>query len=116
MEEMKLPYRERAKRKQIAEKLTSYALNVNHRDGQHKARLFKAKLGITKENQEIIELALLKAVMVKEAVYTQRSEYGDKYVIDFLLTTSEGSSKIRSAWIIRFGENYPRLTSVYPID
>ncbi|WP_365670299.1 DUF6883 domain-containing protein [Okeania sp. SIO3I5] len=32
------------------EKLVTYILAENHKDGKHKARLFRSKLGITKEN------------------------------------------------------------------
>ncbi|MEM9214962.1 MAG: hypothetical protein AAGD25_11520 [Cyanobacteria bacterium P01_F01_bin.150] len=35
--------------------------------------------------------------------------------MDFRMQTEVGASMVRSAWIIRTGELYPRLTSVYPI-
>ena len=42
-------------------------------------------------------------------------KYGYKYVIDFIMETEVGRSKIRTAWIITFEENYPRLSSIYTI-
>ena len=99
---MKLPYRDRIKREQIIEKLTTYALNCEHRDGQHKARLFKAKLGITVNNKDPLITAIFEAVNTKSITHTTTSQYGKKYVIDFIMETEVGTSKIRSAWIISF--------------
>lgn len=113
---MKLPYGDRTNQEQIANKIQTYALNFEHRDGKHKARLFKAKLGITIANQVILETALIQAAKNNEAIPTETNQYGEKYVIDFRITTEIGSSIVRSCWIIRFGENYPRLTTVYPLN
>lgn len=49
-------------------KLSDYCLNPEHPDGQHKARVFKAALGISLENVEELRLALLAAIQVNEAV------------------------------------------------
>ena len=49
---MKLPNRDRIKKEQILEKSTTYALNVQHPDGQHKAGLVNAKLGINLNNKK----------------------------------------------------------------
>ncbi|MDJ0555003.1 MAG: hypothetical protein QNJ68_11265 [Microcoleaceae cyanobacterium MO_207.B10] len=48
---MKLPNGEEVKKEQINEKLLTYILAENHKDGKHKARLFRSKLGITLENK-----------------------------------------------------------------
>jgi hypothetical protein len=113
---MKLPKGEQVKPEQIISKLITYTLKTDHKDGQHKARLFKSKLGIALDNKDILVEALIKIAKDNDYVFTQNSQYGQKYVIDFDLTTSKGTSKIRSAWIIRSEEDYPRLTTVYPLD
>ncbi|MFN6140816.1 MAG: DUF6883 domain-containing protein, partial [Pseudanabaena sp.] len=51
-----------------------------------------------------------------EATFVETSDYGAKYVIEFSLTTEVGTAIILSAWIVRFEDDYPRLTSVYPVD
>jgi hypothetical protein len=112
---VKLPYGELADRAQILQKLETYALDTTHSSGKHKARLFSAKLGITLENKSILVDALLNAAIASDAIPTVPDHYGDRYVIDFELRTEIGQSMIRSAWMIRQGEAYPRLTSVYPI-
>lgn len=38
---------------------------------------------------------------------------GQRYVLDFELAGPNGSAIIRSAWIIRTGENVPRLVTCY---
>ena len=42
-------------------------------------------------------------------------EYGQRYVIDFLLTWQNRQAKVRSAWIIRPDEDFPRLVTCYPL-
>jgi len=113
---MKLPYGDSARPEQIIRKVETYSLNLDHLKGRHKARLFKAKLGITVSNKEVLLTALLKQAARSEAVsYSRSTEYGDCYQIDFELTTESGSSTVRSAWIIYYGKTYPHLMSVYPV-
>ncbi|MGK7960042.1 DUF6883 domain-containing protein [Crocosphaera sp.] len=87
---MKLPNQDRIKQEQILKKLTTYALNFNHTDGKHKARLFKAKLGITLNNQEKLIKAIFEALNTESVSYSTTSQYGDKYVIDFIMETDAG--------------------------
>lgn len=112
---MKLPYGEAARLEQIARKVETYSLNTKHSKGRHKARLFKAKLGITIENKEVLIAALLNKAVEGEAKFTEATAYGEKYQIDFSMTTVTGTSVVRSAWVIDFGTQYPRLPSIYPI-
>jgi hypothetical protein len=39
--------------------------------------------------------------------------YGNVYVLRFPMQTEKGSAIIRTAWIIRHGEQAPRLTTCY---
>ena len=36
-----------------------------------------------------------------------------RYVVRFPLTTRKGTATVLSAWIIRHGEDFPRLTTCY---
>ena len=113
---MKLPYGDKTDLQQILNKLDTYALDFNHSSGKHKARLFESKLGITKQNREVLITAIRDvATTSDQAEFTISDQYGDRYVIVFDLETDFGKSSILSAWIIHHGENYPRLTSVYPV-
>jgi hypothetical protein len=108
---MKLPNADRAFVDMA--KLRSYCLNANHRRGQHKARVFAAALGLTAEDAEFLRDALLSAVQSYDAVPTEEIEYGQLYVLDFPVSRPVGRAMVRSGWIVRKDEDFPRLTSCY---
>jgi len=97
-------------------KLREYCLSLEHPRGRHKARVFAA-LGIGPAEAEGLQAALLSAAREQEAEYSTAgaSPYGERYVIDFEWVRIGGRVRIRSAWIVREGENVPRLTSCYVI-
>jgi hypothetical protein len=108
---MKLPNSDRAF--VDMEKLRGYCLNINHRRGQHKARVFAAALGLTADDAEFLREALLSAAQSYDAKPTEAIEHGQLYVLDFPLSGLTGQAMVRSGWIIRKGEDFPRLTSCY---
>lgn len=94
-------------------KLSKYTLSTDHDDGQHKARLFRSLLGITEENSQSLHSALQHAAAIADAVVGKQDKYGRRYVIDFEFAGPAGTATIRSAWIIRTGEDVPRLVTCY---
>jgi hypothetical protein len=94
-------------------KITDYCLDPEHEDGQHKAHLFKRLLGIDLGNAQLLLDALQQAALGSEAVAGKQDKYGDRYVIDFELSGPAGIATIRSAWMIRAGEDSPRLVTCY---
>ena len=94
-------------------KLRDYCLNPGHPEGRHKARVFRATLGMEREDVEELRAALLAAARDQDADATEADEYGERYVLDFSLRHEGREARVRSAWIIRKGENFPRLTSCY---
>ncbi len=100
----------------LGDKLERYCLNSQHPVGRHKALLFQKKLGITIDNKEILERALLQAIQKSDAVIYKQDRYGVHYDVKFLLSTEKGSSLILSSWIIRSNETFPRLTNAYPVS
>ncbi|MEL6353661.1 MAG: DUF6883 domain-containing protein [Cyanobacteria bacterium J06627_28] len=96
-------------------KLRSYSLDLKHHRGRHKARLFSSILGLTAQDAEELQAILLSAAQTYDALPEPPTEYGDRYIIDFPLTRNQNSATIRSSWIIRLTENFPRLTSCYII-
>jgi hypothetical protein len=108
---MKLPNADRAFVDMA--KLRGYCLNMNHRRGQHKARVFAAALGLTAEDAEFLRDALLSAAQSYDAVPTEEIEYGQLYVLDFPISRPVGLAMVRSGWIVRKDEDFPRLTSCY---
>lgn len=94
-------------------KLRDYSLNLEHDRGKHKARLFLAILGLTAEDAEELQSILLEAISIYDAISTSQDEYGQRYVVDFPLTRNENTANIRTTWIVRSTETFPRLTSCY---
>jgi hypothetical protein len=94
------------------EKLQDYCLNLQHPRGRHKARVFAAA-GIDSQDAEELRAALLDAAISGEAEPGTPSPYGQRYTLDFVLEKTRRPVRIRSSWIIRDGENLPRLTSCY---
>jgi hypothetical protein len=108
---VKLPNAERAS-VDVA-KLRDYCLNPNHPRGRYKARVFLAALGLTAAHADELRAALLAAARTEDATRGDRDEYGERYVLDFSMAGSAGQAQVRSAWIIRIGEDFPRLSSCY---
>jgi hypothetical protein len=94
-------------------KLTGYSLNLNHLEGQHKARVFKSVLNLDINDVQFLKNALLEAVKIYDAIPDKNNQYGQKYVIDFPLTNQNKTAIIHSVWIIRNDENFPRLVTCY---
>jgi hypothetical protein len=95
------------------DKLRNYCLSFDHRRGCHKARVFKASLGLMIDNADDLRKALLAAAINNDAAPAEKDEYGRRYVIDFMASGPSGQAMVRSSWIIRSGEDFPRLTSCY---
>ena len=110
---MKLPNSQQAI---LGNKLERYCLNSQHLQGKHKALLFKRKLGITVDNQEVLEQAILNAIQENDAIIYKQDRYGVHYDVKFVLQTEVGSSLVLSSWIIRAQETFPRLTNAYPVN
>jgi hypothetical protein len=94
-------------------KLRDYCLSPEHPRGRHKARMFSAMLGFTVQDAEELQHALLNAVHTYEAFSMAEDDYGQRYAIDFPLEGRGGMVAIRSLWIVRHGENFPRLITYY---
>ena len=63
------------------------------------------------DDAEELRMALLAATSEAEARLGIANPYGQRYVVDFDLVRKDRTVKIRSAWIVRIGEDLPRLTS-----
>lgn len=108
---MKLPNGERAV--VDIEKLSGYCLNTSHPRGRHKARVFTSALGITADLAEDLREALLVAANSQESIPADQDEFGQRFVVDFAMEGPKGQATIRSTWIVRQGEDFPRLTSSF---
>lgn len=110
---MKLPNGDRA---DPGSKLQDYVLNNEHRSGRHKARVFESALGITREKGDAIVNALHEAAAnSNDVISTGDQGFGATFEIRFPVTTERGTATVLSAWIIRHGEDFPRLVACFII-
>jgi len=93
-------------------KLEEYCLTPHHPRGRNKARVF-ASVGIGQADSDVLREALLAAARDAEAVRGASSPYGQRYLVDFDLVRPARTVRVRSTWIVRIGEDFPRLTSCF---
>lgn len=108
---MRLPNAERAV-VDVA-KLRDYCLSLHHPRGRHKARVFGTAIGITADSADMLRIALLNAALHCEAVPSIGDRHGQRYVLDFEMSGPVGRKTVRSSWIVRTGEGFPRLVTCY---
>jgi hypothetical protein len=108
---MKLPNAERA----VVDigKLLDYSLNEAHEVGKHKARVFRAALGLTAGDAKWLRELILRAARDGEVSESSPSPFGEKYVIDVAVTHAGRGAIVRTTWIVERGTDFPRLTSCY---
>ena len=111
---MKLPGGDRAE--VDPRKLSDYCLSNTHPVGKHKAAVFLAALGLTAADAPSLQELLLRAAIEGEADFERGDEFGERYRLDFEVPTSSGRAMLRSAWIVRSGEDFPRLTTCYVLS
>jgi hypothetical protein len=112
---MKLPNAENAV-VDIA-KLRDYCLNPDHPEGKHKARAFLEKLDMRRADAEVLRQLILEAILSKAATEQKPTEYGRRFVVEFEIERERGivmlRAAVRTAWIIRNEEDFPRLTTCF---
>ena len=97
-------------------KLRDYCLNPSHYKGRHKARVFAAALSLTQSHAEFPREELLRVAREGDAVEGNADGYGRRYILDLELALNGRHAVVRSAWIIRHGERFPRLTSCFVLS
>ena len=98
------------------EKIRDYCLNPAHTRGRHKARVFAATLGLQQDDGEWLKAQLLTAALRGDAKEAEQDEYGRRYVLDFECERDQRRVTVRSGWIVRRGEDFPRLTTCYVLS
>ncbi|MBI2779414.1 MAG: hypothetical protein HYX62_06500 [Gammaproteobacteria bacterium] len=94
-------------------KLRDYCLSMDHPEGRHKARVFFSALSMTVFDAEELHEVLLDGVRSNDATPMKCDLYGQRYSVDVLVKRGNRKAVIRSGWIVRTGEGFPRLTSCY---
>jgi len=94
-------------------KLEGYCLNTSHPRGKHKAKVFKSVLGLTINDAKLLSTKLKEIVSKVDSVFLSEDDFGKRYFIDFKLDVNKKKASIRSVWIIRVDEDFPRFVTCY---
>jgi hypothetical protein len=96
-------------------KLRDYCLSPLHPRGRHKARVFRSRLGLAAGDAEVLRSALLRAVEdhPQNLRLAGNDEHGQRYILDFEMSTARGSGMIRSSWIVPIEQPVLRFVTCY---
>jgi hypothetical protein len=72
-----------------------------------------ASVGIQQADAEELRSVLLAAASQAEAQPGAATQYGQRYIVNFDPVRRGRIVTIRSGWIVRIGEDSPRLTTCY---
>ena len=101
-------------------KIRDYCLNPNHPEGKHKARVFLDKLGISRNDAEQLRQLILESILTAEATEQESTLFGRRFVVDLRISWPDrfviSTGVIRTAWIIRNDEDFPRLTTCFSLQ
>ncbi len=94
-------------------KLRDYCLSEIHDDGRHKARVFRAALGVTVDDAEWLRDQILKAAEPPQTPFVplRQTSFGWLLRLDFTLTTRHGTAVIQTGWIAPLRIEILKLTT-----
>src|SRR5579875_3588037 len=73
----------------------------------------RRQLRLLRDDAEWLRTQLLNAALWSDATQAEEDEYGRRYVLDFHCERHQRRVTVRSGWIIRQAEDFPRLTACY---
>ena len=95
-------------------KIRDYLLSAAHPIGRFKATFFFS-LGYSADRWEVLRDDVFALARTGIAVPGQPSAHGRKFDLDGILTGPSGrGAAVRTVWILRTGEEFPRLVTVTP--
>jgi hypothetical protein len=97
-------------------KFVDYCLDPHHKDGRHKARVFKAVLGFDRTNYADLIAAIRTGIMAQEAEYLSETAHGFLWRVDRPITGPRGTATVRTGWTYEKGQDVPRLTTAYVLS
>jgi len=98
------------------QKLQDYILSSEHPVGRFKAEFF-ARLGYSQSDWRRLEADILQIARSGTALERQGTRFGRKYEVGGILRGPSGrEARVTTVWIVKNGEDYPRLVTAYPGD
>jgi hypothetical protein len=97
-----------------ARKVHDYLLSESHPLGKFKAAFF-GWLGYSRDEWELLAIDLRAQAVRFDATPTEERAFGRKYEVRGTIIGPSGrSARLVSIWIVRTGENTPRLVTAFP--
>jgi hypothetical protein len=97
-------------------KLRDYLLSTEHPIGRFKAAFF-ARMGYSRQDWRRLQLDIWQIAQSGTAVERQGRTFGRKYEVNGILRGPSGrEASVTTVWIVKNGEDRPRLVTVYPGD
>ena len=95
-------------------KVREYLLSSSHPVGRFKAKFF-GNIGFPPEAWQGFVTALQRLAAEGDAQVLEDSEHGQKYAVRGRISGAGARpAEVESVWIIRAGDDAPRLVTVYP--
>ncbi|HEY5238612.1 MAG TPA: hypothetical protein VIJ62_09550, partial [Rhizomicrobium sp.] len=94
-------------------KLEDYCLDPKHPRGRHKARVFRELLGIGRNDARWLQCELLLALTDGDAFELSADKFGRRWRLDVTVARQEQRAVIRTLWLIRTGEEFPRFVTCW---
>lgn len=96
------------------EKLSGYALNINHPTGKNKAIAFEKYLGYNINNKDMLIKEIRAGLRENIATERKRTEHGRPFEVKMRIKGANGKyANVKSAWQIDNDSDVPRLISIY---
>ncbi|MEW6453560.1 MAG: DUF6883 domain-containing protein [Pseudomonadota bacterium] len=97
-------------------KIEDYCLSPEHPRGRHKARRFREALGLAQNDSAWLRNVLLDAVRHGEAAKLASDAYGTRWRVDVPVTRQGAAVVVRTAWIVRTGQDVPRFLTCWVLE
>jgi hypothetical protein len=95
-------------------KVRDYLLSREHPIGRFKAVVFEA-VGYHRDAWEILQADLLAIAGLSGAILKETTLHGQTFELQAILTgPARRDLPVVTAWLVRRGEDFPRLITIYP--
>ncbi len=94
-------------------KLRDSCLSQTHPRGRNKARVFRRALGVTADDPYPLDVLIKQSAVEGDAVAFRHDAYGTYYRVELEIDGLQQRERLRTLWIIRRGDDVPRLVSAY---
>src|SRR5690348_12402836 len=94
-------------------KLEDYCLNPAHPRGRHKARVFAATIGVSRQDSEWLREVLMTGVKSGDATELLAGPSGTRWRVDIPVERHRKRIVVRTIWIVRSYERVPRFITCW---